>query len=188
MRVALLGRLPSGDGNGLSAVAAEMAKEPSRLRVAVVLLDADRIVEKTDDGNHEVRARVRRVEVIHDAEDAGTLQRLLAREFERRTGQTVLPLDLESDVKAAFADLDPAGFAQARDERERTEVEVEHTGADDGWAATLRAMREGEGSGTCSCGAVVVWDGMSGAWLDPQGLPADDGHRHEPAPQDGEAG
>src|SRR5256885_16845020 len=67
-------RSPSGDGNGLSAVASDMAKDPSRIRAAVVLFDADRIVEKTDDGNHEVRARVRRVEVISAPDDADALQ------------------------------------------------------------------------------------------------------------------
>jgi hypothetical protein len=48
--------------------------------------------------------RIRRIEAITDAGDRASLQRLMMREFERRTGQLVLPLDLENDVRAAFGD------------------------------------------------------------------------------------
>jgi hypothetical protein len=169
IRAALLGRLPSGDGNGLSAVASDLARDPSRIRAAVVLFDADRIVEKTDDGNHEVRVRVRRVEVISAPDDADALQRILMREFERRTGQTVLPIDLEEDVKAAFADLDPDALA------------AEERPVDDP-ADHLQAMKNGESAAVCaSCGVELRWDEAVDGWLDRNGFPAADGHRHEPA-------
>lgn len=102
VRPALLGKLPNGDGNGLSAITSAMTKEPGRIRVGIVLFDADRLVEKTDDGDHEIRARIRRIEVITDPEDAGVMERILMRQFERRTGQTTLPFELEQDIREAF--------------------------------------------------------------------------------------
>lgn len=108
VRPALLGKLPNGDGNGLSAITSAMTKEPGRIRVGIVLFDADRLVEKTDDGDHEIRARIRRIEVITDPEDAGVMERILMRQFERRTGQTTLPFELEQDIREAFTGADDA--------------------------------------------------------------------------------
>lgn len=102
IRPALLGKLPNGDANGLASATSAMSREPGRIRVGIVLFDADRLVEKTDDGDHEIRARIRRIEVITDPEDAGVMERILMRQFERRTGQTTLPFELEQDIREAF--------------------------------------------------------------------------------------
>lgn len=98
----LAGALPDGPGNGLAAIAADLIADPSRVRVAVVLLDTQKITERCDDGSRVATVRIRRIEPISDPEDAATMRRLLQREFERRTGMVVLPFDLEEDVRGAF--------------------------------------------------------------------------------------
>jgi hypothetical protein len=103
---ALAGNLPDGPANGLSAIAADLIDHPHTVRVVVALVDTAKITEKVDDGTKVPTVRVRRIEAITDAEDAALLRRLLLREFERRTGQAVLPLDLETDVRSVFDDPD----------------------------------------------------------------------------------
>jgi hypothetical protein len=62
MSANLNGALPSGEANGLAAIARELVDNPNKVR----------------------------------------------REWERRTGKTVLPFELEEDMRAAFGD-DPTG-------------------------------------------------------------------------------
>jgi hypothetical protein len=123
----MLGKLPKGDGNGVGAFAAQLAEEPGRIRAGVILFDIDRIVEKTDDDDKEARIRARRFEIITDPEDAAALQRILMRAFERRTGATVLPFELEQDVEQALG-------SAARDARIAAEQPVEHEGATEDWS------------------------------------------------------
>ncbi len=182
IRVGLVGRLPEGDANGLSAIASELDKDPSRIRVGVVLFDVEERQDKVRAGKNVVRVSIRRIENIRDAQDGATMQRILARAFERRTGQTVLPLELESDIEAAFEGLDTDAATLA--EQERAEGHTEHVGADDTWADELRAMREGTSPAMCAaCGADITWDSSYDGWLDRSGFPeAPDGHKHEPQP------
>lgn len=98
----LSGALPDGPGNGLAAIAAELISNPSKVHVVVALLDTVKIVETVDDGGRKATVRIRRVEVITDPDDAARMRNLLQREFERRTGQVVLPFELEEDVRQAF--------------------------------------------------------------------------------------
>jgi hypothetical protein len=147
IRAALVGRLPVGDANGLNAVAAELAKDPTRLRVGVILFDVEDVDEKIRKGYTAARVSIRRIEVVRDPADAGALQRILMREFERRTGATVLPIELEEEVEAAFADLDPATVAEERAEREQAEGPVEHQGATEGFADELHEMAKDLGQG-----------------------------------------
>lgn len=105
LSVALAGKLPKGDGNGLAEMAPELEKNRKQIRVAVVLFDVASYAQTTDDGTAEVKVRIRRIEAITDPDDAAAMERLLMRQFERRTGQTVLPIDLEADVEKAFEDL-----------------------------------------------------------------------------------
>jgi len=99
------GRLPVGDGNGMIDMGYELASNPSKIRAAVILFDCSDVTEKTDSGDRTVKVRVRRIEVIRNPEDFGQMQRLLLREFERRTGKAVLPFELEKDVELAFAEI-----------------------------------------------------------------------------------
>lgn len=98
----LSGALPDGPSNGLAAIAADLVTNPTKVHVVVALVDVIRITEKVDDGTRVPTVRIRRVEVITDAGDAKQMRNLLQRECERRTGSTVLPFELEEDVRQAF--------------------------------------------------------------------------------------
>lgn len=104
--VALGGNLPLGDGNGFEAIAADMVANPSRMRVAVIIFDASYVKVKTDDKSSTAIIRIRRGEVVTDTAYAALLQRILMHEFEQRTGQTTLPMEMEEETNAAFAEFD----------------------------------------------------------------------------------
>lgn len=107
MSVTLSGALPQGDGNGLAAIVADLTKDPRKRHVGVVILDAAKTVINNDTGDTVPTVRVRRIEIV-TGDDVEPLRRLLERAFERRTGATTLPFDLEQDVRAAFDGIDPA--------------------------------------------------------------------------------
>lgn len=98
--------LPSGDGNGLNAITRQLIEKPHELRVAICLVDCKQTTTDNDSGEIIPTARVRRIEVI-DSDDIETAHRLMRRALELRTGQTVLPLDLEDELRDAFGDFDP---------------------------------------------------------------------------------
>lgn len=102
----LASSLPEGDGNGLVAIARPLVEQPHDIHVAVVLLDCKKISTDVDTGAVEPTARIRRVEVVL-AEDHPLAQKMLRRALEKRTGKTVLPFDLEEDLRAAFGGIDP---------------------------------------------------------------------------------
>lgn len=108
----LSGRLPAGEANGLAAIVRDLIDDPTRVHVLVVLADCTRVTRLVESGDTVPTVRVRRVEAITATDDQQSLRRLLMREYERRTGQTVLPLELERDVTAAFDDR-PAGAGSA---------------------------------------------------------------------------
>lgn len=104
----LSGSLPKGDANGLAAIAAELVEDPERVHVVIALVDCSKVTSKTDTGDVVPTVRVRRIEAIADRDDGQRLRMLLQRQYERRTGKTVLPFDLEQDLRAAFGDADGA--------------------------------------------------------------------------------
>jgi hypothetical protein len=114
---ALGGNLPTGDQNGLNALAGAMINEPNRLRALLVLIDTSKVTRRTDDGEIIATARVRRIEAILP-EDFGAAERLIRRSLEKRTGATVLPLELEDELNAAFAAVDLSADPDAPDPAE----------------------------------------------------------------------
>lgn len=100
------GSLPRGDGNGLDAIAHLLIDEPHRIHVLVALVDCTKLTTDTDSGEVEPTARIRRIEAI-GGEDKDLAAKMLRRALERRTGKTVLPFDLEEDLRAAFGNIDP---------------------------------------------------------------------------------
>jgi len=98
----LAGALPAGESNGLDAIARELIETPEKVHVVIALVDCSKITTKTDSGDVIPTARVRRIEAITDPEDGHRMRVLLRREYERRTGKTVLPFDLEEDLRKAF--------------------------------------------------------------------------------------
>jgi hypothetical protein len=119
---ALGGNLPTGDQNGLNALAAAMISEPNRLRALLVLVDTSKVTRRTDDGEIIATARVRRIEAILP-EDFGAAERLIRRSLEKRTGATVLPLELEDELNAAFAAVDLTADPDAPEAAEATPAE-----------------------------------------------------------------
>lgn len=107
MSANLAGSLPAGEANGLAAIARDLVEEPNRVHVVIALVDCSKITTKTDSGDVIPTARIRRIEAIKDLEDGRRMRVLLRREYERRTGKTVLPFELEEDMRRAFGD-DPA--------------------------------------------------------------------------------
>jgi hypothetical protein len=100
----LSGQLPSGESNGLAAIVRQLLDDPEAVHVLVVLADVVKVTHKVESGDRIPTVRIRRIEPIADAGDRAQLQRLLMREYERRTGQPTLPIELEQDVEAAFGD------------------------------------------------------------------------------------
>lgn len=102
----LSAKLPKGNGNGLADIAGDLVTTPGKLHVVVALIDCSKVTEDIDAGDKIPTARIRRIEVI-DGQDKELAQRMLRRAMEERTGQTVLPMDLEDDLRAAFGNIDP---------------------------------------------------------------------------------
>jgi hypothetical protein len=102
----LAGNLPKGDGNGLDALAHALIDEPHRIHVVVALVDCKKTTTDNDSGEVEPTARIRRIEVVGD-QDKDLASKMLRRALERRTGKTVLPFDLEEDLRSAFGGFDP---------------------------------------------------------------------------------
>jgi hypothetical protein len=106
MSAKLASALPKGANDGLSPIADALVDQPHRVRVVLALVDCSKITTDADTGDVIPTARIRRIEAIVDPADGARLVRLLQRQYERRTGATVLPLDLEEDLASAFDTLD----------------------------------------------------------------------------------
>jgi hypothetical protein len=96
--------LPGGDNNGLNGLARALITDPHKTALIVAVVDCKSITIDTDTGDKVATVRIRRVEPI-DPEDTETAQRLLARGLERRTGAVMLPMELEDELSALFANL-----------------------------------------------------------------------------------
>ncbi len=102
----LSGSLPKGDGNGLDAIARKLIDTPHDVHVVLALVDCKAIKTNVDTGDVEATARIRRIEPI-DGQDKHLAHNMLRRALEQRTGKTVLPFDLEEDIRSAFGNVDP---------------------------------------------------------------------------------
>lgn len=103
----MAGALPQGDANGLTAISRELVDDPHKIHVVLALVDCKRITTDNDSGEIVPTARIRRIEVVSGGQDAALAQKMMRRALEERTGKTVLPFDLEEDLRAAFGRVDP---------------------------------------------------------------------------------
>src|SRR6516165_10101284 len=101
MDISLSGALPRGDGNGLGPIVKSLIREPERLHALLVIADCTKLVTHVDTGECVPVLRIRRVEVILDG-DLPEAERLVRRAWEQRSGDTVLPLEMEDDLQAIF--------------------------------------------------------------------------------------
>lgn len=99
--------LPGGDANGLTAIARQLIDNPHEIHVIIALVDCKRTTTDNDSGEVVPTARIRRIEALTDQDDMSLVQKMLRRAMERRTNKTVLPFDLEEDLRAAFGRVDP---------------------------------------------------------------------------------
>lgn len=97
--------LPKGESNGLAAIARKLIDEPQQVNIVIALVDCKSTTTDNDTGEIVPTARIRRIEPITDA-DKDVAAKMLRRAMERRTGKTVLPFDLEEDLRAVLADPD----------------------------------------------------------------------------------
>lgn len=104
--IKISGKLPKGDADGLSHLAGALTENPHKVHVAIVLLDCKSVTTDQDSGDAIPTARIRRAEVVR-REDLQQAERLVRRALEERSGSTVLPMELEDEITAAFADVDP---------------------------------------------------------------------------------
>jgi hypothetical protein len=98
--------LPGGAANGLTAIARDLIDNPHEVHVVVALVDCKKITTDNDSGEIVPTARIRRIEVI-GGDDKDLAAKMIRRALEHRTGKTVLPFDLEEDLRAAFGNIDP---------------------------------------------------------------------------------
>ena len=95
--------LPKGEANGFAAIAAELLRDPRRLRAALVVFDCRRATSVTGE-QVGCGCRIRRAEVLLP-DDLGEVEKLVRRALESRTGQQVLPLDLEDEITSLFREM-----------------------------------------------------------------------------------
>ena len=97
--------LPKGDADGLTPLEGRLdVAEPTAVPVQVVAIVILNLVSRTESlvtGERELTLGLRRIEA-RLPDDAEHASRMLLRAFEKRTGQTTLPIDLEDDLRAAF--------------------------------------------------------------------------------------
>lgn len=98
--------LPEGDGNGLTAIARALIDRPHEVHVVVALVDCKTTAVHHDNEEHVPTARIRRIEVVR-GDDRKVAQQMMRRALEDRTGQTVLPIDMENELREAFGNIDP---------------------------------------------------------------------------------
>jgi hypothetical protein len=98
--------LPGGDANGLGALALDLTRDPTSLRVIISLVDCVEITTKTDTGILIPKIRLRRAEALLQ-KDAKTARLLMRRAWENRTGRDTLPIEIEEDFDRAFGEEEP---------------------------------------------------------------------------------
>lgn len=111
------GSLPKGDANGLGPIVRSLIEDPHRFHVVMAIIDCKSVQTNNDTGEVVPTARVRRIEVVR-RDDLGTAEKLMRRSLEQRSGRTVLPLDMEDEMRLAFQEIDPRTGEKRRDEGE----------------------------------------------------------------------
>ena len=92
----LSARLPSNTHDGTGPAAAVMLTEPHRRHVLLVIVDCDQIATDTDTDVQTPRARILRVETVHES-DWATALRLFRQAWGARQHDPHLPFDGDVD-------------------------------------------------------------------------------------------
>lgn len=102
----LSGALPKGDANGLGPIVRDLIDQPHRFHVVLAILDCSKVTTNNDTGEVIPVARIRRIEVVLK-DDLHVGEQLMRRSLEKRAGRSVLPLELEDEMRLAFRNIDP---------------------------------------------------------------------------------
>lgn len=97
----LSGALPKGDKNGLALLDEFVANDPETRHVVLMVLSTKKITKDIDTGDTEALLRVVRCERVLPG-DAETVEKVLRRALQKRSGMTVLPIDMEDDIAEIF--------------------------------------------------------------------------------------
>lgn len=126
-KVKLAAALPKGDGNGLDyTITAELAEaglaqRSVAPRVAILVYDLKE-AKYDADGVATAVLRIRRVEPVMTNAGRRAVEQMLNAEYSNRTGNALMPHELDALSKAAFADLPRT--AEEIDEREAREQDM----------------------------------------------------------------
>ena len=105
--VKLNSRLPVGERNGLDALGAQIAAgHPTGTFALMMLCDVVELTTKVDTNQRIGKLRILRIEALGRKEFAAGEQ-LLRKALERRTGQQMLPEEIEIEITEAFRLDDP---------------------------------------------------------------------------------
>lgn len=107
--VKLNARLPVGERNGLDALGAQVTHHPTGHFVLIAICDVSELMTKVESGettDTTAKLRIRRIEAL-GREDLAAGENLLRRALEHRTGQEMLPEDVEVEITRAFRLSDP---------------------------------------------------------------------------------
>ena len=173
--------------NGLEDIATGLVKDEFTRHVVVGVVEPHKVTKEP--GEAPVPT-VRFVAIEPLDGDSADAARALLNGARRRRGMT----DLADTLFDAGVVVDPRldddvlefeeRQAAAREAEPPLDAEpVEHHGADEGYGDLLADMKTDLGINplTCGqCGTVVHWDQAAQGYLDAEGYPAGDGHRHAP--------
>lgn len=87
--------------NGLDAIARELLDDPLKRHLVIAVVDCSKITTDTATGARDATVRVLRIEQVHP-DDVTEAERLVRRALEYRSGDTVLPIDVEKDLASWF--------------------------------------------------------------------------------------
>lgn len=98
-----------GHANGLDSIAPDMARDPHRKRLVIMLVDCGRVqLDHAEDGDIEdtqpgitATARIRRIEPVAPG-DEDTARALLLRGRDHRLGKPALDLSTEQEIRGLF--------------------------------------------------------------------------------------
>jgi len=105
--VKLASALPAD--HGLTAVATSLIDDPEQMHIVLAIVKTKKLTTDVESGDVSPTAHIKRIEVVgSDKDEAKRLLQIMRRAHERRTGNTVLPLDLEDDLRTALGEaIDP---------------------------------------------------------------------------------
>lgn len=110
--VRLSGRLPKGELNGITSLAADLVTTPGRRRFAVITFDCSQVTTATDSHEQFPTVRILSVEPIVNVDDVAKVQEARDTAYQERTGALMLP-DGDDQDAAAVDPVDPSEPTEA---------------------------------------------------------------------------